>query len=384
MDIAPFSRWNSHATMDGIEMLELLGLMNFRLSRLTIIFCVLLPSAAWADGPSFDCNRASTSIERRICGSRLLSDLDQEMASLYFSIREQKSGNDANNFIQGARAWSRLRNSACGTGNSIDQNCLVSLYRDRIASLRATLRPQQSNFELVRSQRWINLASRADSREAIALSNEYQRLAGDRYDFKVFLAQNGWYAIVAGPVELSRSEGVIFELSRRIPRFDPDTYLTSGNRYHNLVYHSRSQTDFAYEARRTPTSNTDQALGTRSSNCSPASVRDRQAMCYVIAVGEYGCAEGLEEVSGYNGGQFLGEVSAAVACNIAISKMSRNELNPDMLVASALIGGLDSLGESLTSDGHEILGGLTRLLAFGSKIGVAESCAQQEARNCGY
>lgn len=365
-------------------MSELLGPMNFLLIRLITIFFVLLPAAAWADGPSFDCNRASTSIEREICGSRLLSDLDREMASLYFSIREQKGGSDANNFVQGARAWGRLRNSACDTGNSIDQNCLVNLYQDRVASLRATLRPQQSNFELVRSQRWINLASRADTREAIALADEYQRFAGNRYDFKVILAQNGWYAIVAGPVELSRSEGAVFDLSRRIPNFDPDTYLSSGNGYHNLVYRSRSQTNFAYEARRTPTSSTAIASRSHSSNCSPASVRDRQAMCYVIAVGEYGCAEGLEEVSGYNGGQFLGEVSAAVACNIAISKMSGNELDPDMLVASALIGGLDSIGEGLTSDGHEILGGLTRLLAFGSKVGVAESCAQQEARNCGY
>lgn len=345
---------------------------------------MLLPATTWANGPSFDCNRASTSIEREICGSRLLSDLDQEMASLYFSIREQKSGNDANNFIQGARAWGRLRNSACGTGNTIDQDCLVDLYRDRVASLRATLRPRQSNFELIRSQRWINLASRADSRDAIALADEYQRFVGNQYDFKVLLSQNGWYAIVAGPVELSRSEAVVSDISRRVPNFDPETYLSSGNGYHNLVYRSRTQTNYAYEASRTLTSNTTLSSGRHSSSCSLASVRDRQAMCYVITLGEYGCAEGLEEVSGYNGGQFLGEVSAAVACNIAVSKMSGNELNPDMLVASALIGGLDSIGEGLTSDGHEILGGLTRLLAFGSKIGVAESCAQQEARNCGY
>lgn len=358
--------------------------MNFRLCRLSSLFFVLLPAVAWSDGPSFDCNRASTSIEREICGSRLLSDLDQEMASLYFSIRERKRGSEANSFIQGARAWGRLRNSSCGTGGSIDQNCLVKLYRDRVASLRATLRPQQSNFELVRSQRWINLASRADSQEAIALADDYQKFAGNQYDFNVLLAQNGWYAVVAGPVDLSRSERVVYDLSRRIPNFDPDTYLSSGNGYHNLVYRSRSQTSYAYEARRTSASNTKKASRTSSSSCSPASVRDRQAMCYVIAVGEYSCAEGLEEVSGYNGGQLLGEVSAAVACSIAISKMRGNELNPDMLVASALIGGLDSIGEGLASNGHKILGGLTKLLAFGSKVGVAGSCAQQEARNCGY
>jgi len=354
-----------------------------QLLRVTALLLIWLPSMVLADGPSFDCFLASTRIEKAICQSQSLSNLDLEMADTYFSIVKHKSGSERRRFVAGARAWFKHRNTRCSSGHSVDYACLTQLYRERIASLKNTRTPSTSFYELIASRKWINLASRAQEYEAINLADQYQREAGQHFDFKVLLSKNGWFAIVAGPVNTATANSKISYLSTHINGFDPDTFLSSGSGYHNLVYRARPKVNYAYQSA-VPTITRQRSKKVSSATCSPSSIRDRQAMCYIIAAGEYGCAEGLEEVSGYNHGNFLGEVSAAVACSIAITKIQNKEINPDMLVASALIGGLDSIGEGLSSRGNKLLGGLISLIAVGSKIGVAANCAQQEAKNCGY
>lgn len=325
--------------------------------------------------PSFDCRLASTSVEHAICGSEELSKLDKEMADLYFRIKSQKSGRDFETFTIGGRAWSAHRNNFCSRSSGVSVTCLSQLYRERIASLKSTMKPTSNSYQLVSGQKWLNLASRANEEDAILLAKQYQGESGR--SFNVFLSDNGWYAVVTGPISESSIVRELNSLEYSISNFDPETYTSDGKRYHNLVYRSESDTKYAY---RSSTASAAQSGG----RCSRAAVKERQAVCYILAVGEYACAEGLEKATGYDHGNMQGEVSAAIACNVAITKLAGNEIDPDALVASALIGGLDSAGESLQREGHGFWGGLVKFVAFTSKVGLADACAQTEARNCGY
>jgi uncharacterized protein len=81
------------------------------------------------DGPSFDCSAATDVTARAICGNAQLTQLDRQMANLYYShtnyatdpaIRDQQ------------REWIRNRNQSC----IADVVCLAEKYNLRIAELQ--------------------------------------------------------------------------------------------------------------------------------------------------------------------------------------------------------------------------------------------------------
>jgi uncharacterized protein len=72
---------------------------------------------------SFDCSKARIAAEHAICDYPQLGRLDEEMASLYFSLPYV-----VRNEIKGSqRRWLRRRN-ACG----YDRRCIARSYRRRI------------------------------------------------------------------------------------------------------------------------------------------------------------------------------------------------------------------------------------------------------------
>lgn len=86
-----------------------------------------LSTVAFADGPSFNCAKASTYVEKTICGSQLLSKLDVALAKNYkdmlFAANVDGAGDD---FKSEQKAWVAKRNK-CTT-----EKCLVDLYRERV------------------------------------------------------------------------------------------------------------------------------------------------------------------------------------------------------------------------------------------------------------
>lgn len=106
------------------------------LSRL-IAIAVLAAAAVSAapavsqSGPSFNCRKARTWVEKTICRDPALSDKDQRMASAYNSLLEQSregGGPDADlsGFQAEQRAWLRERNR-CRT-----RACIHAAYDKRI------------------------------------------------------------------------------------------------------------------------------------------------------------------------------------------------------------------------------------------------------------
>ena len=85
-------------------------------------------------GPSFDCKRAQTQVERAICSSPQLSRLDAALARAYRDRTAALSESAADEVLQRQRGWLASRNR-CGTNAA----CLERSYRNRIAVLGGRL-----------------------------------------------------------------------------------------------------------------------------------------------------------------------------------------------------------------------------------------------------
>jgi uncharacterized protein len=94
-------------------------------------------SARPAKAASFDCRKASNTIEWTICGDRRLSNLDSEMGDLYRQALRSpwlNSGNVRND----QRQWLRNRNRECGRERD-PYYCLGYMMEERIRYLQQLL-----------------------------------------------------------------------------------------------------------------------------------------------------------------------------------------------------------------------------------------------------
>ena len=83
-----------------------------------------------AAAPGFDCAKAGSATEKRICESQGLSALDGILSGIYLPARKAASEEDRKTMETAQKAWLKERN-ACK-----DTDCLYTLYGDRFASLR--------------------------------------------------------------------------------------------------------------------------------------------------------------------------------------------------------------------------------------------------------
>jgi uncharacterized protein YecT (DUF1311 family) len=80
-----------------------------------------------ATGPSFDCARAASGIEKAICADTALSAQDLELSNLYREIRHGSSTGDAQQqLLDLQRAWLRQRDRECAQGDIA--GCLKQQY----------------------------------------------------------------------------------------------------------------------------------------------------------------------------------------------------------------------------------------------------------------
>jgi uncharacterized protein len=79
---------------------------------------------------SFNCHRASTSIERAICADRYLNELDGDMGRLYHEAKQYQT--DLPKF---QREWIRNRNKECGANT----DCLYKWTENRIINFKDTI-----------------------------------------------------------------------------------------------------------------------------------------------------------------------------------------------------------------------------------------------------
>lgn len=94
------------------------------------------PAPAPAQGPSFDCNQASSDAETQVCNDAELSALDRRLAELY---KAAQTSPDELDIAAEQRGWVKGRD-ACW--QAVDaRRCLVEAYQTRIVELQIATTP---------------------------------------------------------------------------------------------------------------------------------------------------------------------------------------------------------------------------------------------------
>jgi len=102
--------------------------------------------AALAAAPSFDCTKATATVDRLICSNEFLSSLDATLADVYLKRRQRLAGDERSAFIAEQKSWLKKRDNVCGIDskntsiatNNNDQiiGCFAAVYQDRIVSIK--------------------------------------------------------------------------------------------------------------------------------------------------------------------------------------------------------------------------------------------------------
>jgi uncharacterized protein len=130
-----------------VRCLELPGAIA-GLAPALIAVLVALPGPATAASPSFDCSRASAPIEKLICSSDPLAELDGKAGALFRALREAQDEATRATSLQEQRRWLQSRLSQChvpATGEvppdaaEAARRCLTDLYQARVAALQARI-----------------------------------------------------------------------------------------------------------------------------------------------------------------------------------------------------------------------------------------------------
>lgn len=88
----------------------------------------------------FDCNKASTSIEKAICTDRRIAMADLEINQQYKKARKLLADVERRSLITSQRSWIKQRNR-CRVGGKADINCLALSYAHRLATLQKINNP---------------------------------------------------------------------------------------------------------------------------------------------------------------------------------------------------------------------------------------------------
>ena len=91
---------------------------------------------------SYDCKKAATATENAICNNRSLSNLDQEMATLYWVVEQIPAMMGMRGeYGDEARAFLKERD-ACGAG----ETCLTKVYTKRNSALKQDINDSMADY----------------------------------------------------------------------------------------------------------------------------------------------------------------------------------------------------------------------------------------------
>jgi uncharacterized protein len=158
-------------------------------SSMVFLF-VLIAAYGISFAASFDCNKASSQIEKAICGDEGLSSIDEQLGQAYRQVLEASS--DKNAIKSDHREWLNKRNQVTNPAE------LMAIYQERIEELHAILensgaaeqnQAAQNAQDAVQQQVLPEQKTPIDSRDSITTANstksEKQKSAG--LNFKDYL-----------------------------------------------------------------------------------------------------------------------------------------------------------------------------------------------------
>ncbi len=113
--------------------------MRAKILFVGLALVVAVPAAAQKDGPSFDCKKAATAIQKSICKNQDLARLDQMVARYYrtFLTALPPESKFQKDLRATQRTWLKHRNKVCGRAATSDKRyaCLYQFYQGRIVGL---------------------------------------------------------------------------------------------------------------------------------------------------------------------------------------------------------------------------------------------------------
>lgn len=108
-----------------------------RLFIVATIAVMFAGPAAAQGGPSFDCARASTAVEKTICRDAGLAAADRAMAEAYKQLFDKLAGQAREQLQQDQARWLAARNQVCTDGGTRIDICLKNRIENRTSNLRA-------------------------------------------------------------------------------------------------------------------------------------------------------------------------------------------------------------------------------------------------------
>lgn len=101
------------------------------MKRWIFFLIVYFSTFYYAGAASFDCSKASTSIEKMICMNAELSQADERLMQSYQSALNRSA--DKKKLVQQQRNWLKYKRNVCA-----DVSCLLDSYKTRISELDIT------------------------------------------------------------------------------------------------------------------------------------------------------------------------------------------------------------------------------------------------------
>ena len=100
-----------------------------------------LPAAAQQastqKGPSFDCAKAQSAVDKAICKDADLARADRDLVTAYTTLLERLTGGERDALVRDQGRWVATRNRACQQASDDMTYCLKQRYAQRTATLRS-------------------------------------------------------------------------------------------------------------------------------------------------------------------------------------------------------------------------------------------------------
>lgn len=102
-------------------------------TNILIIYC-LIAMTMQASQPSFNCSKATTEVEKRICKSDVLAKEDTKLSKLYFSVLKNTQGSVKKQIQNEQREWLTSWSDACNYQKLTEdkfERCILNRYKKR-------------------------------------------------------------------------------------------------------------------------------------------------------------------------------------------------------------------------------------------------------------
>lgn len=324
--------------------------MYYRFFILVVLLVTF--SFSHANSPSFNCSKASKTVEDTICNNLFLSDLDNHVARLYKYVINNSS-NDSKAAIKYEQIdWIKNRNrcSYDYQGNLNETDCIKAMYRKRINELKQIKSlPETYSHKLYREG---NTYYR-NGKYYNAIKNYH-----NAYDYANDYVEK--IRIIGALAQISKEEGNISlskKYARRILDIDPTSQFAK-----DII----SLPNAAY-LNRNPKTSTDYSA-------SPSS--QRELKCAVLVFGPDLCGSYFRKFAKENLNKEVNDLLLSPTCAASIATILDEGFSDSDMAIAVTTGALDSLGQAgFESDNafKNILG----ILSYGASLSIKFSSYDQ-------